>query len=639
MDHQQATAPLFDRYAADHPDALRPALTDLISETLTKCIACPKCQSECAFLARYGNPADLLASGDPADPEFLKIAYECSLCDLCAAVCPVGLRPGELFLEMRRAAVDMKAAPLKQHAPIMAYEKRGTSRKYTYYNLPENCDTVFFPGCTLSGTRPEQTRRLYEHLKTIVPQIGIVLDCCCKPSHDLGRTAFFEEMFLEMQSCLLGCGVKQVIVACPNCFKVFSNYGDPMAVESVYERLVQHDLPGPPLRDRQQITVHDPCVLRDQPEVQEAVRQLAAKRGIEIVEMPHCCNKTLCCGEGGAVACMDKGLADSWRLRRQTEIQGHHVLTYCAGCANALKSIAPVSHAVDLAIDPQGAFSGQTRVSRAPMTYVNRLRFKRYLKKHEPAHQSRERNFSPSSAAPSAFPAARTGVLLAIVALIAVLHATDATRFLQQDVLRGWVASWGAMAPVIYMAIYTVAPALFLPGLPITIVGGVLFGPVWGVVYSIAGATAGACLAFLISRYMARDWVYARLRSPRWRRLDNDVKRHGWKIVAFTRLIPLFPFNMLNYAFGVTKIRFLDYAVTSFFSMLPACIAYIVFSSSLLDLLRGQISKEFVAGLLLIGIMSLIPVAYRRHQARKGTPHPARFPADETGSEKQQRTG
>jgi len=86
------------------------------------------------------------------------------------------------------------------------------------------------------------------------------------------------------------------------------------------------------------------------------------------------------------------------------------------------------------------------------------------------------------------------------------------------------------------------------------------------------------------------------------------VERHGWKAVAFTRLIPLFPFNLLNYAFGLTKVKFSHYAISSFICMLPACIAYIVFSSSLLEVLQGNLTPEFFVGVLLIAGVSSIPL-------------------------------
>ncbi len=97
--------------------------------------------------------------------------------------------------------------------------------------------------------------------------------------------------------------------------------------------------------------------------------------------------------------------------------------------------------------------------------------------------------------------------LILIIGAILTIHFTGITRYLDQGTLRESIQGYGTLAPVIYMLIYTIAPALFLPGLPITIAGGILFGPVWGVIYSITSSTLGACLAFLVSRYIARDWI------------------------------------------------------------------------------------------------------------------------------------
>lgn len=133
--------------------------------------------------------------------------------------------------------------------------------------------------------------------------------------------------------------------------------------------------------------------------------------------------------------------------------------------------------------------------------------------------------------------------LFFLAAVIAAVKAGGLSRYLEQETLQTWIGSYGALTPVVYVLFYAIAPALFLPGLPITVAGGILFGPFWGVFYAIIGATAGACLAFLVSRYLAREWVEGQLKSPRWKRLDDDVEKHGWKVVAFTRLVPLFPFQ------------------------------------------------------------------------------------------------
>ncbi len=194
------------------------------------------------------------------------------------------------------------------------------------------------------------------------------------------------------------------------------------------------------------------------------------------------------------------------------------------------------------------------------------------------------------------------------------------TGYLNEEELKAVIENAGLWGPVVFMLIYLIAPSLMLPGLPITVIGGILFGPVWGTVYVIFSATGGATLAFLISRYMGREWVEAKLKSfggTRLKELDAKVADQGWKVVAFTRLIPLFPFNFLNYAFGLTKIRLSHYVLASFIFMLPGAVAYVVFSSSLLDIFRGRISPTFIIGIVLVIAVSLIPIIYKRRKGHK----------------------
>jgi uncharacterized membrane protein YdjX (TVP38/TMEM64 family)/rhodanese-related sulfurtransferase len=114
---------------------------------------------------------------------------------------------------------------------------------------------------------------------------------------------------------------------------------------------------------------------------------------------------------------------------------------------------------------------------------------------------------------------------------------------------------------------------LFVPGSALTLAGGALFGPVAGTFYSLTGATVGATLAFLAARYLARDWVTRRLRG-RLAEFARGVDDEGWRFVAFVRLVPLLPFNLLNYALGLTGIRLWQYVATSYLAMLPGAAAY-----------------------------------------------------------------
>ena len=179
------------------------------------------------------------------------------------------------------------------------------------------------------------------------------------------------------------------------------------------------------------------------------------------------------------------------------------------------------------------------------------------------------------------------------------------------------IAAYGIWGPVVYVLIWMAAPPLFLPGLPIGLAGGIVFGPFWGVIYTIFGSTAGATLAFLVARYLARDWVGEKLAGTRLATLDDKVGQQGWKVVALTRLVPLFPYNLLNYAFGLTKISLTAYVLTTFFFMLPMTVAIIYFSANILDLLRGKITWGVVIGIILIALVGLIPVLYKKLRVRR----------------------
>lgn len=582
-------------------------------EMVEKCTECPLCLRECAFLEKYGNPKKIALRIDSRDDATLTLAYECSLCGLCGAVCPVNLNPLDLFLEMRRAAVTKGIAPFPEHKMLLDYEKRGTSKRYSYYALPEGCDAVFFPGCGLPGTRSKRTLQVYNHLGSSIPALGIVLDCCNKPSHDLGRQEFFLAMFGEMKDYLVQKGVRTILTACPNCFRVFKEYGKGLEVKTVYEVLAEQGLSLDPATAGKPVVIHDPCPIRHDLSIHEAVRILVRNQGLPVEAMAHQGIKTLCCGEGGAAGLLVPELAGQWGQKSCSETAGREMITYCTGCSNRLGKMTPTHHLLDLTFEPEATLQGRVKPSGPPWTYWNRLRLKKKIKKTIPAKRTWERTLNRESANQKGS-YLRIALILILSGAIVLIRATGATRYLEQEALRDLIAGVGLWAPALYILAYTIAPALFLPGLPITLIGGILFGPFWGVVYTIFGATSGACLAFLISRYVARNWIDHKLKSPRWKKLDEGVEHQGWKIVALTRLIPLFPFNLLNYAFGLTRIGFVPYALATFICMLPACIAFIVFSSSLPDLLKGRVSMELLIGLLLIIGVSLVPLLYRGHK-------------------------
>jgi uncharacterized membrane protein YdjX (TVP38/TMEM64 family) len=175
--------------------------------------------------------------------------------------------------------------------------------------------------------------------------------------------------------------------------------------------------------------------------------------------------------------------------------------------------------------------------------------------------------------------------------------------------LAAMVSALGWYAPLVFMACYAVATVFFVPGILFTLAGGVLFGPVYGTLYNLGGATLGATFAFLAARYIAHDWVAQRT-GNRLRQLVEGVEEEGWRFVAFVRLVPLFPFNLLNYALGLTRLRLSHYIITSFVFMAPAGAAYTYLGYAGREVASG--GEDFIKkALLAVAVIATLAFASR----------------------------
>jgi uncharacterized membrane protein YdjX (TVP38/TMEM64 family) len=153
------------------------------------------------------------------------------------------------------------------------------------------------------------------------------------------------------------------------------------------------------------------------------------------------------------------------------------------------------------------------------------------------------------------------------------------------DILN-WIESLGYIGGIAFIAIYILATVAFLPASILTLGAGAVFGVVWGSLYVFVGSTLGAIAAFLIGRYLARDWISNKIAgNQKFAAIDQAVAHSGFKIVLLTRLSPLFPFNLLNYAFGITGVGLKDYAIASI-GMLPATVMYVYIGSLAGDIAR-----------------------------------------------------
>jgi uncharacterized membrane protein YdjX (TVP38/TMEM64 family)/rhodanese-related sulfurtransferase len=175
------------------------------------------------------------------------------------------------------------------------------------------------------------------------------------------------------------------------------------------------------------------------------------------------------------------------------------------------------------------------------------------------------------------------------------------------------IRSVGPWGPVAYVALFALGTVLFVPGALFGLAGGVLFGPVWGTTLNLTGATLGATAAFLVARYVAADWV-RRKAGARLDRLVKGVEAEGWRFVAFTRLVPLIPFNLLNYALGLTRIPVLAYVLASLVCMAPGTLAYTWLGHAGREAMAGSATaiRYGLTGLAVLAAMAFGPRLLRR---------------------------
>jgi len=191
--------------------------------------------------------------------------------------------------------------------------------------------------------------------------------------------------------------------------------------------------------------------------------------------------------------------------------------------------------------------------------------------------------------------------------------------------IQAFVRGMGAWGPAMFMLLYAIGPAFLVPGLPFDLAAGILFGPLWGTVYALVGATIGAAVAFLAARTVGRDWTEEKLSGP-LKRMKQGVEKEGWEFVAFMRLVPVVPFNLLNYALGLTRIRLVPYALASFVFMAPSTAVYVYAGWAGGEALagKGTVSETMwpvLVALVALGCLAALPrVVVRLSRRRRNLP-------------------
>lgn len=208
-------------------------------------------------------------------------------------------------------------------------------------------------------------------------------------------------------------------------------------------------------------------------------------------------------------------------------------------------------------------------------------------------------------------------LILIVVLIIFLVRYLGIESFLSPNALKEKVLSYGAVAPLVFVVIYAVATIFFLPGTPITIAGGLIFGKLGGTALTVIGATIGAVIAFLVSRALGEKFVESLLKG-KYNKLyeyDKKIEKNGFLVVLFLRLIPLFPFNGLNFALGLTKVRKRDYIMGTAIGIIPGSFVLAFFGDSIANFSILNI----LISIALFALLAFLPFIYRRLKSRKKT--------------------
>ena len=207
-------------------------------------------------------------------------------------------------------------------------------------------------------------------------------------------------------------------------------------------------------------------------------------------------------------------------------------------------------------------------------------------------------------------------LLMFLIGIFIFLRYTNVVEYLTKDNIEAFISSMGPLGGVVFMGLYFLATLLFLPGTPLSVAGGFLFGPVLGTVYIVLGATLGASGAFFVSRFLGKDFVDRILKNKfeKLNAFDHKLSENGFLTVLFLRLVPLFPFNGLNFALGLTMVKFRDFFLATLVGIIPGSFVLANIGGSATDIT----DPKFFLFIALFILLAAVPPIYTKIKQRNG---------------------
>ena len=371
--------------------ALGYTLAEAMAEA-SRCLDCQclECVRHCVYLEYFGGYPKSYARRVYNNSAIVKGIHQanilinsCSLCRQCQVLCPHDFAMADLCLDARQQMVREGRMPPSAH--WFALEEMRSARLdgalLSHAPDREESRDIFFPGCQLAGIRPEQTARLYDHLRTGEPATGIWLDCCAAPAHWAGRVEEFSAILADLTEKWQRMGRPRIVAACSTCLMMFRDHLPELPVVSVWQVLDQKGLQ--PASPKGPLALTDPCTARHDPATQGSVRALLAAINQPLAALTMAGELTECCGFGGLLENANPRLARQLALARVGQSQADF-LTYCAMCREQLaKTGKPVLHLLDLLFADLGQAATVPPVGISARRH-NRRRLKGQLLANQP---------------------------------------------------------------------------------------------------------------------------------------------------------------------------------------------------------------------------------------------------------------
>lgn len=313
-----------------------------------KCINCKLCMKECVMLNDYTeSPKFLFKEYIEKGFENIseEIAFACNMCYQCTLVCPKDLDLRDVFMDMRKEYVKRNGgkSPMKGHSAVAVHQYLGYTKMFNTTVKPKNkkIKYLFYPGCSLSSYNSEYVEKVAKYLNLKLDgEVGTLLTCCGKPLKAMGE----EERFLEKIKGSLDkfdeMEVEKIVVACQSCYVTFSQYAK-QEVVSLWELLgeigVPDEVKGIGKNSDVIFNIHDSCPTRNVTSIHNGIRKIMNELEYKVEELEHSRENTRCCGLGGMVAPAVPSVSKRVGERRSGESTTGHMVSYCAGCREAME--------------------------------------------------------------------------------------------------------------------------------------------------------------------------------------------------------------------------------------------------------------------------------------------------------------